>query len=73
MTRSGPSVIANQPAAEPIRDCMLFGCVAPAAWLITDPQGGQLAGCEADVDVLLNDALARVPRDSTVRVEVWRA
>jgi hypothetical protein len=73
MTRSDASVAASQPAAEPRQDCMLFGCVEPAAWLITDPQGGQLDGCEADVDVLLNDALARVPPDSTVRVGVWHA
>ena len=42
----------------------------PAAWLISDPQGGQLAACETDVDLLLNDALARVPVGSSVRVEV---
>jgi hypothetical protein len=27
----------------------------------------------ADLDVLLNDALARVPTHSRVRVEIWRA
>ena len=37
------------------------------------PQGGELAACEADVGVILNDALGRVPLDSAVRVEVWRA
>jgi hypothetical protein len=73
MTRSNPSVAGGQTAAEPRLRCVLFGCVAPAAWLITDPQGGQLAACEPDVEVLLNDALARVPPESTVRIEVWRA
>jgi hypothetical protein len=39
---------------------VLFGCVEAAA-------------CEADLDVLLNDVPSRVPPDSRVRVEVWRA
>jgi hypothetical protein len=73
MTRANPPVAAGQTAAEPRLRCVLSGCVAPAAWLITDPQGGQLAACEPDVEVLLNDARARVPPDSTVRIEVWRA
>jgi hypothetical protein len=55
------------------RRCVLFGCVEVAAWIVSDPQGGELPACEADLDVLLNDALARVPPDSRVRVEVWRA
>jgi hypothetical protein len=37
------------------------------------PQGGELPACQADLDVLLNDAPARVPPDSSIRVEVWRA
>lgn len=37
------------------------------------PKGGELPACDADLDVLLNDALSRVPPGSTVRVEVWRA
>jgi hypothetical protein len=37
------------------------------------PQGGELAACEVDLDLLLNDALGRVPPDGSVRVEVWRA
>jgi hypothetical protein len=36
--------------------------------IISDPQGGELPACEADLDMLLNDALARVPLDSTIRV-----
>jgi hypothetical protein len=55
------------------RRCVLFGCVESAAWIVSDPQGGELPACEADLDVLLNDALSRVPPDSRVRVEVWRA
>jgi hypothetical protein len=73
MTRANPSVATGQTAAEARLRCVLSGCGAPAAWLITDPQGGQLAVCEPDVHVLLNDARARVPPDSTVRIEVWRA
>ena len=52
---------------------MLFGCLEAAAWIVSDPQGGELSAYEADLDVILNDALARVPPDSRVRVEVWRA
>jgi hypothetical protein len=55
------------------RRCVLFGCLEAAVWIVSDPQGGELPACEADLDVLLNDALARVPPDSRVRVEVWRA
>lgn len=47
-----------------------FGCLEAAAWIVSDPQGGELPACEAD---LLNDALSRVPPHSRVRVEVWRA
>jgi hypothetical protein len=32
-----------------------------------------LPACENDLDALLNDALGRVPPDSSIRVEVWRA
>jgi hypothetical protein len=70
MTRPIPQ---PPPLAEPSRRCGLFGCLEPAAWLISDPQGGQLAARETDVDLLLDDALARVPLDSSIRVEVWRA
>jgi hypothetical protein len=55
------------------RRCDLFGCLEAAAWIVTDPQGGELAACEVDVDVLLNEALARVPLDSTIRIVIWRA
>jgi hypothetical protein len=55
------------------RGCVLFGCTETAVWIVSDPQGGELPACEADLDVLLNDTLARVPPDSRVRVEVWRA
>ena len=58
---------------QPGRRCGLFGCLETATWIISDPQGGELPACEADLDVLLNDALSRVPLDSSVRVEVWRA
>ena len=44
-----------------------------AAWIVSDPQGGELPACEVELDLLLNDALSRVPLDSSVRVEVWRA
>jgi hypothetical protein len=53
--------------------CVLFGCLEEAVWLISDPQGGQLAACDTDLDALLNDALARIPPDSKIRIEVWRA
>jgi hypothetical protein len=52
---------------------VLFGCVQAAAWIISDPQGGELPACEADLGVLLNDALSWVPLGSNIRVEVWRA
>jgi hypothetical protein len=37
---------------------MLLGQLQPLAksWIISDPQGGQLPACEADLDLLLNDA-----------------
>jgi hypothetical protein len=54
---------------------MLLGQLQPLAksWIISDPQGGQLPACEADLDLLLNDALARIPPDSSIRVEVGHA
>jgi hypothetical protein len=52
------------------RRCVRFGCLEPAAW--RRPQGGELPACEVDLDVIFNDALARVPPDSGIRVEVWR-
>jgi hypothetical protein len=75
---------AQQPPTTPVGDhagatglaerrCVLFGCLEAAAWIVSDPQGGELPACEADLDVLLNDALSRVPPHSRVRVEVWRA
>jgi hypothetical protein len=48
----------------------LFGCLELADWIITDPQGGQLAALDVDVDVLLNHALARVPPGSSVRIAI---
>jgi hypothetical protein len=57
----------------PDRRCVLFGCLKAAAWIVSDPQGGELPACEADLDILLNDALSRVPPDSRVGVEGWRA
>ena len=55
------------------RRCGLFGCLEVAVRIVRNPQGGELAACEIDLDVLLNDALSRVPVNSTVRVEVRRA
>jgi hypothetical protein len=70
------SVLAGgQPAAtqQTARRCVLFGCLEMAAWVVSDPQGGELPVCEVDLDVILNDALSRVPLDGAMRVEVWRA
>jgi hypothetical protein len=55
------------------RRCDLFGCLELAAWIITDPQGGQLAACDVDVDVLINHALAQVSPGSSTRIGIWRA
>jgi hypothetical protein len=55
------------------RRCVLFDCLEKAAWIVSDPQGGELPACEVDLDVVLNDVLSRVSLDSSVRVEVWRA
>jgi hypothetical protein len=55
------------------RRCVLVGCLQAAAWIISDRQGGELPACDADLDVLLNDALARGAAGQHVRVEVWRA
>jgi hypothetical protein len=49
---------------------VLFGCMEVATWTVSDPKGGELAACEADLDLLLNDALARVSLDSSIRVAV---
>jgi len=54
------------------RRCVRFGCLEVADWIVSDPQGGELPAREVDLDALLNDALARVPPDSGIRVEVWR-
>jgi hypothetical protein len=51
----------------------MFDCLQAAAWIISDPQGGELPACKADLDVPLNDALARMPPDSSIRVGAWRA
>jgi hypothetical protein len=69
-TELGPAAIPR--VGEDPGRCVLFGCLKQAAW-ISDPQGGQLPACETDVDLLFNDALARIPPDSRIRVEVWRA
>ena len=55
------------------RRCVLSGCLETAAWIVSDPQGGELPAYEVDLDVVLNDALSRMPPSSPVRVEVWRA
>jgi hypothetical protein len=51
----------------------LFGFLEQAAWIISDPEGGQLPACETDVDLPSNDAdaIARIPPDSSIRLEVW--
>jgi hypothetical protein len=59
------------PTEEARRRCVLFGCLEAAAWIINDPQGGELPACEVDLDVLLNDALARLPLDTSIRVQAW--
>jgi hypothetical protein len=55
------------------RRCVLFGCLEAAAWIVSDPQGGDLPAWKADLDVILIGALTRVPPDSRIRVEVWGA
>lgn len=73
---TGPAETSKAPIPGVSEDpgrCGLFGCLEPAAWLISDPQSGQLPACETDLDLLLNDALARIPPNSRIRVEVWRA
>ena len=50
---------------------MLFGFLEQAAWIISDSEGGQLPACETDVDLPSNGALARIPPDSSIRLEVW--
>ena len=55
------------------RRCVLFGCLDRVAWIVSEPQGGELPACEIDVDMVLNDALGRVPLDRDVRVEIRRA
>jgi hypothetical protein len=52
------------------RNCDFFGCLELADWIITDPQGGQLAALDVDVDVPLNHALAWVPPGSSVRIGI---
>jgi len=63
----------TDPADPAERACVLAGCGDPPAWIVTDPQGGQLPCCEADVTKVINHALARIPRHSTLRLEVQRA
>jgi hypothetical protein len=55
-----------------VRRCVRSGCLEVADWIISDPQRGELPACEIDLDLLLNDALARVPPDTSMRVEIWR-
>jgi hypothetical protein len=68
--------ISSTPAAaeKPERlDCVRFGCIEPATWIVTDPRGGLLLCCDADLDDVLNDALSAIPLHSTARIEVYRA
>jgi hypothetical protein len=55
------------------RRCVPFGGLEAAAWIVSAPKGGELPVCEADLEVIHNDALARVPPDSRALIEVWRA
>jgi hypothetical protein len=66
-----PATSARDRAATTERGRASLCC--SAAWIVSDPQGGELAACEIDLDVVLNDALGRVLPDSGSRVEVWRA
>jgi hypothetical protein len=47
--------------AEAGRRCRLFGCPEVAAWIVSDPQGGEPSACEAELDVLFNEGLAECP------------
>jgi len=55
------------------RACVLLGCTDPVAWIVSDPRGGELPCCEADVTEVINTALARIPRHSSARLQVRRA
>ena len=60
---------------QPGRRCVLFGCVQTAAWIVSDPQGGELPACEVDLDLILNDALSRIPitaASGSRSGELWR-
>jgi len=73
MDRFRAGLAADHPCAIG-RRCVLFGCLEAAMWIvISDPQGGELPVCEVDVDVILSDALGRVPLDGDIRIEVRRA
>jgi hypothetical protein len=72
MDRFGAGLAADHPGAIG-RRCVLFGCLEAAMWIVSDPQGGELPACEVDVDVILSDALGRVPLDGDIRIEVRRA
>lgn len=54
------------------RRCDLFGCLELAAWIITEPQGGQLAACDVDVECS-STTLAGVSPSSSIRIGIWRA
>jgi len=49
------------------------GRLETAAWVVSDPQCGEVPACEVDLDVVLNDVLSRVPLNSAVPMEVWGA
>jgi hypothetical protein len=70
------SSAGDHPGGPDHEECrgVLFGCLEAAAWIVSVPQGSELAACEADLDVLLNDTLARVPPDCQRHPDGgWRA
>jgi hypothetical protein len=68
-TAGAPADVGEQAGRCGVR----FGCLELAAWIVSDPQGGDLPACEVDLEVILSDALSRIPLDGAGRVEVWRA
>jgi hypothetical protein len=55
------------------RRCVLFGCLEAVAWIISDPQGRRAARLRGRPGRAAQRRPARVPLDSSIRVEVWRA
>jgi hypothetical protein len=55
------------------RRCVRFGCMEAAPGSSATLKAASCPPARPDLDVLLSDALARVPPDGSIRVEVWRA